>query len=167
MKHTAWVVVFLFLGCTFVSAENWPGWRGPQGNGQSAEPSVPTTWSGKKNIKWKIPLPPQGNSSPVVWGQRVFLTLPLDAKGTKRALWCIDRKDGSILWKRDVPYQGKEPTHSTNPYCSATPVTDGERVIVSFGSAGLYCYDMDGKDQWHYDVGKQIHIWGNASSPIL
>jgi outer membrane protein assembly factor BamB len=66
-----------------------------------------------------------------------------------------------------VTYKEREPTHGTNPYCSATPVTDGQRVIVSHGSAGMYCYDMDGKELWNYELGDQFHIWGNASSPIL
>src|SRR5204863_7098453 len=67
----------------------------------------------------------------------------------------------------EVRFDGKEPTHATNPYCSATPVTDGQRVIASHGSAGLVCYDFDGKELWRKDTGPQLHIWGNASSPIL
>lgn len=156
-------IAFTFL-VTLAFADNWPGFRGPTSDGQSLEKKLPTTWSDKDNVKWKIALPEQGNASPVVWGHRVFLGQPI---GKKRSLWCIDRKNGAILWQRDVPYEEKEPTHGTNPYCSATPVTDGERVIVSHGSAGLFCYDMDGKELWKYDLGKLHHIWGNASSPIL
>lgn len=148
-------------------AENWPAWRGPSGDGKSNEKNLPTTWSDTKNVKWKIDLPEEGNSSPVIWGNRIFLGQPHDKKGHKRALWCIDRADGKTLWKREVPYEDKEPTHGTNPFCSATAVTDGERVIYSHGSAGLYCYDMDGKELWKYDLGKLYHIWGTASSPIL
>src|SRR5262249_47267918 len=79
----------------------------------------------------------------------------------------LDRAKGKELWKKEVSYEEKEPTHKTNPYCSASPVTDGERVIVSHGSAGVYCYDFDGNEKWKYDTGKLTHIWGNASSPVL
>jgi outer membrane protein assembly factor BamB len=146
-------------------AENWPGWRGPHGDGHSAEKEAPLTWGPKENIRWKVPLPGPGNSSPIVWGKRVFVTQALD--GGRRAVLCFDRADGKELWRGEVTYEGKEPSHNTNPYCSATPVTDGERVIASHGSAGLVCYDMDGKELWRHDTGKQFHIWGNASSPIL
>src|SRR5205823_6402525 len=70
-------------------------------------------------------------------------------------------------WKQETPYIEKEPTHQTNPYCSGSPVTDGERVIACLGSAGIVCYDVDGKEQWRKDLGKMIHIWGNSPSPIL
>ena len=149
------------------AAFNWPGWRGPSGDGKSPEKNIPLTWSDTQNVKWKIALPEPGNASPVVWGHRIFLAQPLDAKGHKRALWCLDRADGKSLWRQEVAYEDKEPTHGTNPFCSATPVTDGQRVIVSHGSAGLFCYDMDGKQQWKYDLGKLYHIWGNASSPVF
>jgi outer membrane protein assembly factor BamB len=80
---------------------------------------------------------------------------------------CFDRADGKPLWQSGAAYSDKEPTQQNNPYCSATPVTDGERVIASFGSAGLYCYDFAGKEVWHRDLGKMSHMFGNASSPIL
>ena len=75
--------------------------------------------------------------------------------------------EGKLLWQRDVVYKEPEITHPTNPFCSASPVTDGERVVASHGSAGLVCYDFEGKELWRYDVGKLEHLWGNASSPIL
>ncbi len=80
---------------------------------------------------------------------------------------CFRRSDGHLLWRRDTVYPAKESTHPTNPFCSASPVTDGERVVVSHGSAGLVCYDFDGKELWRRDLGKLEHIWGNASSPVL
>lgn len=80
---------------------------------------------------------------------------------------CFDRRDGKLLWQSGVTFPEKEPTHETNPYGSASPVTDGERVIASFASAGLYCYDFNGKEIWHRNLGQQKHIWGNAASPIL
>jgi outer membrane protein assembly factor BamB len=113
-----------------------------------------------------VPLPQSGNSTPVIWGDRIFLTQATE-KSTKRAVMCLNRADGKLLWQKETAYQEKEPTHNTNPYCSASPVTDGERVIASLGSAGMVCHDFAGKELWRKDVGKMIHIWGNASSPII
>lgn len=159
--------LFLLLLASFARAENWPGWRGPRGDGTSHEKNLPTEWSTTQNVKWKTKLPSPGNSSPAVWGDRVFLTQSIDKAGTERAVLCIDRKSGSILWQKSISFKEKEPTHGTNPYCSATPVTDGERVIASHGSAGLVCYDFQGNQLWHRDLGPFIHIWGTAASPIL
>jgi outer membrane protein assembly factor BamB len=167
--------------CAF--GDNWPAWRGPTGQGLCAEKGLPLTWDTKENVRWKIKLPDQGSSTPIIWGDRVFMTQaseksfwpPKGGKGgqggpavaRKRSLWCLDRADGKIHWQKDVIYEEKESTHPTNPYCSASPVTDGERVVVSHGSAGMYCYDFSGKELWKVDVGKLEHDWGNASSPIL
>jgi outer membrane protein assembly factor BamB len=139
-------------------------------------------------VKWKVALPAPGNSTPVVWGDRVFITqaseltkwppkVPANYAGgasagghavaEKRSVMCFDRADGKLLWQGDTVYKEPEITHPTNPFCSASPVTDGERVIASHGSAGLVCYDFAGKQLWHHDVGKIEHLWGNASSPIL
>src|SRR5262249_2932940 len=120
-----------------------------------------------ENIRWKAPIPDAGNSSPIVWGERVFLTQALD-NGARRAVLCFDRKDGKLLWQKETAFTGKESTYTSDPhYCSATPVTDGERVIASLGSAGMVCYDFAGKELWRKDLGPLEHIWGNASSPIL
>jgi outer membrane protein assembly factor BamB len=160
-------LLLVALFASSVQAENWPGWRGPRGDGTSTEKNLPTEWSTTKNVKWKLKLPSPGNSSPVVWGDRVFLTQSIDKAGTERALFCIDRKSGTVLWQKSIPFKDKEPTHATNPYCAATPVTDGEIVIASHGSAGLVCYDFSGNQLWHRDLGLFIHIWGTAASPIL
>lgn len=159
----------LFL-LVFVAAPawgaDWPAWRGPSGDGHCAEKNLPLRWSTQENVRWKVPLPDAGNSTPAIWGERVFLTQATD-KGTRRSLLCLARGDGRLLWKREVSYPDKESTHGDNPYCSASPATDGERVVVSHGSAGLFCYDLDGQELWKKDLGKLEHIWGNASSPIL
>jgi outer membrane protein assembly factor BamB len=172
-----WPVVFLLAVPAF--AGDWPGWRGPEGNGHSPEKELPLHWSKTTNVRWKAGLPDEGNSSPIIWGQRIFITQATEkvdwpppraggpASAYHRGLWCFDRADGRPLWHREVVYKEKESTHPTNPFCSATPVTDGQRVIASFGSAGLVCYDFDGKELWRRDLGKLEHIWGNASSPIL
>jgi len=173
----AWLTIPLLA--VPAAAGNWPGWRGPDGNGHSPEKEVPLRWTTTENVRWKVSLPDEGNSSPIVWGKRVFLTQAREkvdwpppgaggqASAHRRGLMCFDRADGKLLWRKEIVYKEKEPTHPTNPFCSATPVTDGERIIASFGSAGLVCYDLEGKEQWRRDLGKLEHIWGNASSPIL
>jgi outer membrane protein assembly factor BamB len=173
-------VVTPIICCTALAhADNWPGWRGTTGQGYSAERALPLTWSATDNIRWKVPLPDAGNSTPVVWGERIFVTQASEktawpppvaggpAAARRRSLLCLRRADGQLLWQKDVIYDAKEATHPTNPFCSASPVTDGERVVVSFGSAGLFCYDFAGKELWKKGLGKLEHIWGNASSPIL
>ena len=167
MTRTMLALIACLSFAAFAPADNWPAWRGPNGDGRSAEKNLPTTWSDKQNVRWKIELPIRSHAAPIVWDDRIFLPQALDAKGHKRALWCLDRKDGKRLWERVVPYGADEPLHATNSFCAATPVTDGKQVIVSFGSAGVWCYDFDGRELWHYDLGKLWHIWGNASSPIL
>jgi outer membrane protein assembly factor BamB len=149
-----------------VNAGNWPAWRGPHGDGQCDETQLPLRWSTNENVRWRVPLPDRGNSTPIVWRNRVFITQATD-KGARRSLVCFDRATGKVLWQRDVAFSGKEPTHETNPHCAPSPVTDGERVVAWLGSAGLYCYDMQGKERWHRELGPQRHIWGNGSSPVL
>lgn len=159
------VLISLSLACGAL-AGNWPAWRGPHGTGAGDEKDVPLTWSAEENVGWKVELPGPGNSTPVVWGEKVFVSCANDG-GRMRSLLCYDRKDGKLLWAKTVVYRTAEKTHKLNPYCSASPVTDGERVVVWHGSAGLHCYDMDGKEQWKKDLGEFEHIWGNASSPVI
>src|SRR5262249_15865637 len=147
-------------------ADNWPSWRGPTGQGLSADRNPPLKWSATENVRWKVPLPDTGNASPVVWGNRIFVTQATD-KGKHRAVICFSRKDGHKLWEEFIDFRGKERAQETKPFGSATPATDGERVVASLGSAGLICWDLDGKEVWKKDLGEFIHIWGNASSPII
>jgi outer membrane protein assembly factor BamB len=159
------LALLCLFGAMASHAANWPAWRGPLGNGVCEEKNLPTHWSATENVKWRVELPEPGNSTPIVWGDRVFLT---QAVGDRRTLMCFSRKDGALLWQSGVTTAEKEPTHQANPYCSGSPVTDGERVIVSFASDGLYCYDFNGKELWkRNDLGRAIHIWGNGSSPMI
>jgi outer membrane protein assembly factor BamB len=159
--------LFLVFFCVgFLRADDWRQWRGPKGTGQTDVQSAPLTWSQTENIKWKVPSGGPGNSSPIVVGQKVFIASAPD-KSTLRGLRCYDRKTGELLWKHEIAYEDAEPTHNTNPYCSASPVSDGERVIAWYGSPGVVCYDLEGKIQWQKDLGKVEHIWGFGSSPAI
>ncbi|MEW6357080.1 MAG: PQQ-binding-like beta-propeller repeat protein [Planctomycetota bacterium] len=148
-------------------ADNWPSWRGDSaGSGITTETDLPLEWSVTRNIRWRVPLPEPGNSTPIVWGERVFVTQAIEAEN-RRTLMCFHRADGRLLWQQGVVYDKPERTHKSNPYCSASPVTDGERVVAGFGSAGLVCYDMNGRELWRRDLGPLDNVWGNASSPVI
>ncbi len=147
-------------------ASSWPNWRGPEGNGVSLDKNLPLKWSNKENVRWRVELPGPGNSSPIVWGDRVFVAQAVE-KENRRTLMCFDRANGKLLWQSGITYTESEPTQESNPYCSGTPATDGERVYVSFGSAGVFAYDLAGKEIWHRGLGKLNHMFGNAISPVL
>src|SRR5207249_3913349 len=147
-------------------ADNWPAWRGPRGDGTSTERNLPLKWSATENVRWKAALPEAGNSTPIVWGEHVFLTQALD-NGKRRAVIAIDRKDGKKLWQSEVARDVAEPAHTPTPPCSASPVTDGEAVFAWFASAGVVAYDFQGKQLWQRDLGPIKSRWGNGSSPIL
>lgn len=148
-------------------AENWPAWRGPTGQGHSTETNLPLKWSAKENVKWKVPLEHQGNSTPIVWGDKIFLT-QANKGGTVRSLLCFNRADGKKLWQKDIAYDQPERNWNPSWYCNASPTTDGKRVVACFASAGLYCYDFDGKELWNRtDLGKWEHQFGNGSSPVI
>jgi outer membrane protein assembly factor BamB len=159
----------LVLSTAPVDAENWPSWRGPRGDGTSHEKNPPLAWSETTNIRWKTAIPGKGHSSPIVWGERVFVTTCLEDKG-QRMLVCLDRRDGKILWQRVVLTAKLEKKHSLNSYASATPVTDGKHVWVAFlayPDMQVACYHFDGKQMWMRSPGKLLSIQGFCSSPIL
>ncbi len=162
---TCWLLVLCCAG--FCAAGDWPQFRGPNGDGIAAESDAPTKWSATENIRWKAKLPRPGNGSPIVVGERVFVTSAKDADGTQRSLYCFDAKGFGRLWVRTVAIDKKLPTQEPNPYCGTTPASDGKRVVVWHASAGLFCYDMDGKELWSREYGEFQHMWGYGSSPIL
>ncbi|MBM3875349.1 MAG: serine/threonine protein kinase [Verrucomicrobia bacterium] len=147
-------------------ADNWPMWRGPNHDGVSPEKDIPTHWTSTENVRWKTPLPEGGDSSPIVWGGKVFITQSIEAEGG-RNLMSFDTRTGKLLWKQGTTWKQSEQRYGKNPYCAASPATDGERVIAFFGSAGLFCWDMDGRELWRRDLGRHHYEWGYASSPIL
>jgi outer membrane protein assembly factor BamB len=160
------IFILLLLSSAPAPAENWPLWRGPGGQGISNEKNLPIHWSKTENVKWRSPLPDRGNSTPVVWNNRVFVTQAIPSEN-KRVVLCFNRDDGKILWQSGPIWATQEMTHDTNPQSSSSAATDGDRVIAFFGSAGLYCFDFEGKEIWHHDLGEQRHIWGYGSSPII
>ena len=147
----------------------WPAWRGPHGDGQSDETNAPTSWSTTENVHWKVLIPGKGHSSPIVWGDRVFVTTALESQ-QKRMLICLNRLDGKTIWEREVLRAPLEQRHERNSYASATPATDGKHIWVSFlqePAIQLACYDFDGKAVWRKSPGPFTSIHGFCSSPVL
>lgn len=174
--------------------DNWHHWRGPRANGTAPRADPPLKWDEKTNLRWKTPLTGRGSSTPIVWGDRVFVLsavrtdrqaqpdqLPKpDPRFQKRTeapthfyqflVCCYDRVTGKLRWQQlaaeKVPHEGHHASHS---YAAGSPTTDGQRLYVSFGSFGLFCYDMDGKLLWQRDLGRlNTRLgWGEAVTPVL
>ena len=174
----------LLIGALAVASDaaDWPRFRGPQGNGVSRDTGLPLEWSATKNIVWKTELSGRGASSPIVWQDRVYVTAYSGYGLTKHDAWsnrdnlrrhllCLSRADGKLLWKLD--HGGVMKEHGIcdyldlHGYASSTPVADATGVYVYYGNAGVFAYGHDGKEKWHKELGRKIHSWGSASSPIL
>jgi outer membrane protein assembly factor BamB len=147
-------------------ARYWSRWRGPSGQGLVSDSGYIDTWSATENVLWKKAVPGSGNSSPIVWGDRIFLTTAQDG-GRRLSLLAYRRSDGSLLWEATAPQGRSESVHDKNGHASATPSTDGERIYVSFGARGLMAFDFSGKLVWHQDLGAMSNYWGTAGSPLL
>jgi len=162
-------------------ASDWANFRGPHSSGVSDEKGLPVKWSDTENLVWKLDLPGPGSSSPVVRGDKVFVTYysgygvdrknPGEQVDLLRHLFCVDRKSGQVLWEKKVkaktpeqPYAGFMFNHG---YASSTPAVDGERVYDFQGKTGVFAYDLAGKELWHADVGDKLYMWGTGSSPLL
>jgi len=156
------------------SVADWPRFRGPNGSGIAADAKPPTTWSDTKNLKWKTALPGAGASSPIVCGERVFVTCYSgETPKLQRHLVCVNRRDGKTLWSKTVPAaQGEDEMGGRigeHGYASHTPVTDGERVYVFFGKSGVFAFDFNGTQLWQTGVGTGSNQkqWGSAASLML
>jgi outer membrane protein assembly factor BamB len=150
-------------------AENWPHWRGPSANGVSGETGLPVTWSATRNIAWKLPLPAYSGSTPIIWGDLVFLNVATAPSTGDLELWAVDRTTQSVRWKRPIA-SGNHTARKQN-MSSPSPVTDGERVWVMTGVGVLKAFDFAGKELWTRDIqadyGRFGLNWGYASSPLL
>jgi outer membrane protein assembly factor BamB len=183
---------------TIAEAQNWPQFRGPNASGVADARPTPTTWDAAKgtNILWKVPIPGLAHSSPVVWGDRVYVTTAISSAGkeyfrhglygdvdsdkdTSKHTWkvyCLDKRTGKIIWER-VAHEGvpKVKRHIKATHANSSPATDGRYVVAFFGSEGLYCYDAGGKLIWKKDLGvldagwfyDPDYQWETASSPII
>jgi outer membrane protein assembly factor BamB len=162
----ALIVAAVCLSAVTTRGADWPMFRGPEGKGVSEDVGFPTTWNAETNVLWRVPLTGPGNGSPIVTGGRVLIA-GATQNGHQRSLTCFDRETGAELWNRSVEYPHDEVTHETNPHGATTPATDGERVVVWHGSAGVFCYDLSGEPLWSKELGTFHHIWGYASSPVI
>lgn len=174
---------------TNVLGENWPCWRGPRGDGTSGETQIPVKWNGEtgEGIAWKVPIPGKGHSSPIVWEDRVFITTCIE-ESRQRALLCLNRDDGRMLWQATVAVCPLEKKHSLNSFASGTPATDGETVYVTFLASGkrdeeakaarkeasataatllVVAYDMQGEKIWSAEPGGFASVHGFCSSPVI
>jgi hypothetical protein len=159
----------LLLAAFPAIAEDWPAWRGPRGDGTSTETNIPTRWSATENVAWKTPIPGKGHASPVVHGDRIFLTTCIEKEG-KRVLFCLDRKIGKPLWERVVLTAKLEEKHRLNSHASSTPATDGRHVWCTFQQDDrmtAVCYTVDGKEVWRQSPGEFHSKHGFCSPPVL
>ncbi len=198
MKRLALYLLFLCLISPNASAQNWPQFRGPVASGVVEGRGMPLKWDGEKpvNVRWKVPIPGLAHSSPVVWGNKVFITTAISVnpkeetrfglygdvapvKENSKHTWkvyCLDKQTGRVLWEHTA-YEGvpKVKRHPKATHASSTPAVDGKHVIALFGSEGLYCYDLNGKLLWKQDLGvldagwfyDPDYQWEHASSPII
>jgi outer membrane protein assembly factor BamB len=197
MKFLVAIALSLVLS-SLAYSQNWPSFRGQNGAGIADGNTPPISWDTEKsvNVLWKTPIPGLGHSSPIVWGDRVFVTTAVSSAATSQfvhgltetaasaddnskqsfRVYCLDRNTGRVVWEKIV-YEGVPRTkrHVKASYANPTPATDGKNLIVSFGSEGLYCYDLNGKLLWKQDLGTldggwtagpDFH-WGFGSSPII
>lgn len=148
------------------ATEEWPRFRGPTGQGVSQEKSLPTKWSATDNIAWKSDIPGEGWSSPIVWGDRVFLTTATDG-GESCHVRALSRLDGKTLWDTMVFRQTKGHKQTKNSYATPTPVTDGERIYAAFNDGGIAALTVQGRIAWVNQDVKHYSEHGLASSPIL
>lgn len=177
------LAVVSISGQSFLRAEDWSRFRGPNGSGVSSDTTVPVEWSDSQNLKWKTPMPGPGASSPIVVGSKVILTCwsgyglsrdnPGDIGDLVLHLVCVDREDGKIAWTAPVSPTGKEEEYrgmfAEHGYTSHTPCSDGQRVYAFFGKSGLVAFDLEGNRLWDVSLGTESDPrgWGSASSPIL
>ena len=146
---------------------HWSRFRGPAGTGVSEAQKVPINF-GQGDVVWKTKLPVSGHSSPIQWGDRIFLTGATDqGDGVERHVLCLDAKSGDVLWDKIAAVVPGEALHKMNSWATPSCVTDGERVIAFFGAGGLHCFDNEGEKVWSKQLGTFPGGWGVGASPII
>jgi outer membrane protein assembly factor BamB len=180
----SFILCVIVVGALSARADNWPQWRGPEGDGTSRETDLPIIWNSAMGVRWEVPLPEWGNNTPAIWQNSIFLTAHVN--NDKLLLLKIDKKSGEIEWTREVGAEAC-PHHSleeksdeqrrhqffekSHNFASPSPLTDGHRVVVHFGNGELAAYDFDGNRLWHRnlqkDYGDYTIWWGHANSPVL
>jgi outer membrane protein assembly factor BamB len=166
LQFIAVIVLFSLAYSGSVFAEtNWPSWRGPLGTGASEATDLPVQWN-DSNVHWTTQLPGRGQSSPIVWDDKIFLTAA-EEQGRKRIVMGLDRTTGKLLWQETAWSGDPEKTHKMNMFASATCVTDGEVVVAFFGRGGVHAYDLSGNKLWSRDLGLFEGPWGTGASPII
>jgi outer membrane protein assembly factor BamB len=162
------LVILALSAAPLARAENWPQWRGPSFNGSSPERNLPAQWSKSENVAWETPLPGPSAATPIVWGDRVFVSSTDLASQSLLAL-CLDRQTGKVLWQQKVGEGIRRDDRST--YASPSPVTDGQRVIFFYSSGQLVAFDFAGRQLWsrniQADYGTFAFLWTFSSSPVL
>jgi outer membrane protein assembly factor BamB len=195
-RSTRFVFALLFAASPIVSGpsagqENWPQFRGPDARGVSTNAALPDRWSATENVEWKVDMPGRGWASPIVWGNKVFLSTVINtgqSEEPKKGLYfggnrpkpsedvhqwkvlCLDLESGESIWERTV-LETKPQTaiHLKNSYASETPITDGQHVYFYFGNVGVFCFDMNGEEVWQKRLEPHATRfgWGTAASPVL
>ncbi len=166
------------IGALFnrTNADDWRQFRGPHSNGVIEDATLPEAWGSDSNVKWKVTVPGEGWSAPIVVGQKVFVTTSVsDGQKNKDSnhAWkviCLDAATGKAVWSKEaINSKPRLGTHRDNTYATETPVTDGTKIVAYFGMMGLFCYDLDGKELWNKDLGNypMKNDWGTGSSPII
>src|SRR4026208_2240773 len=160
--------VFTLLASVSLLA-NWPAWRGPTADGVSTETGLPTAWSATENIAWKLPLPAYSGSTPIIWGETIFLNVATGTNTGDVELWAIDRSKQAGLWKR--PLAGGNNMQRKQNMSTPSPLTDGKYVWVMTGLGILKAFDFGGKEIWtrniQADYGRFGLNWGYANTPLL
>ncbi|QDV70213.1 outer membrane biogenesis protein BamB [Rosistilla carotiformis] len=177
MKYAFCLVLTTLAGCLLSPAVNWAAdlpaerqwseFRGPSGNGHSPDTNVPVKWDAR-SLRWQTDLPARGHSSPVMWGDKVFLSGAV-ANGSiaERHMFCVDRSTGKLIWDTPVATGKGEQIHKMNSWGTPSCATDGTCVVAFFGPGGLHCLDMNGKPLWSRELGSFPGVWGIGASPIF
>jgi outer membrane protein assembly factor BamB len=171
-RDFGWLVGIAVVGCCLAlasgsRADNWPRFRGENGSGISQEQGFSSPWSPDR-VRWTVPVTGTGHSSPVIWGDKLFLTTASDT-GTARSVLCLDAQTGKQIWSKSIELNAN-PRHPKSSWASATPAADGERMFVAFADVQRYlllAYDFEGKQLWQADLGRFESQHGEGASPII